>query len=1169
MRLKTIKLAGFKSFVDPTTINLPSQLIGIVGPNGCGKSNVIDAVRWVLGESSAKHLRGASLEDVIFNGSTVRKPVGHATIELIFDNSDGTLGGQYAQYSEISIKRHLSRDGQSVYYLNGGRCRRRDITDIFLGTGLGPRSYAIIEQGTVTRLIEAKPEELRVFLEEAAGISKYKERRRETESRIRATRENISRLEDLLAELNKRLETLQRQAKTAEKYKQAKQEERLLKAQLLALRWDLLKAEADEQNRGIATQETAIEAQRAALRTVETEIEKQRDRHNELNETFNQVQGRFYGVGGEIARLETAIQHATEKLQKNRHDLQEVEQAWREAQTHLEQDAGQIESLQHSLQDSAPELEQARAAEERSVAALSEVEQQMQIWQSEWDAFNARAAAQIQAAEVERTRIQHLEEQLLQRHERQQRLTEERALLDSQADDDAVADMERQEAVLKEEMDQSQETLDQLLGKIAGQREANSRLAEEVKQARRQLQEVQRRHATLEALQQAALGKQAGAVNRWLEGQGLADSKRLAESLQVESGWERAVETVLGPYLEAVCVDDLEEVATQVDSLAAGSLTVFDTRSEGAALPATPVTPLARLVSAPWNLSGMLAGIYAVETLSEALALRSRLSRGESIVTLQGIWLGKDWLRVVRPEDKDAGILLRAQELAATTQALEAGTRQLAGLEQQLQDGADLVRALEEQREQMQLNLRGLSQQHAELRTRLSSHRARMEQLRVRGEAIQKELGEINEQLAHDQDELAAARGRLEQVLSETGHHETQRNQLLTGRDSLRQTLEQRREQARNDRDRAREIALRTESMRTHLQSLQVGYERMAQQLSHLSRQREELHQALAQGDDPVNDMKNELEQLLSQRLEIETGLKDARQQVESCDHQLRQLTAQRNEIEQRLQEMRSQLEQQRFACQEVQVRRQTIEEQFGETRHTLATVLEEMPSEARETEWHQRLENLAQRIQRMGNINLAAIDEFAEQSERKEYLDSQLSDLNEALATLESAIRKIDGETRLRFKETYDHVNERLQALYPRLFGGGLARLEMTSDDLLESGVVIVAQPPGKRNGSIHLLSGGEKALTAIALVFALFELNPAPFCMLDEVDAPLDDANAARFCQLVKEMSQQVQFIVISHNKISMEMSHQLIGVTMHEPGASHLVAVDIDEAVAMVAV
>jgi len=493
----------------------------------------------------------------------------------------------------------------------------------------------------------------------------------------------------------------------------------------------------------------------------------------------------------------------------------------------------------------------------------------------------------------------------------------------------------------------------------------------------------------------------------------------------------------------------------------------------------------------------------------------------------------------------------------------------LAGLEQQLQDGADLVRALEEQREQMQLNLRGLSQQHAELRTRLSSHRARMEQLRVRGEAIQKELGEINEQLAHDQDELAAARGRLEQVLSETGHHETQRNQLLTGRDSLRQTLEQRREQARNDRDRAREIALRTESMRTHLQSLQVGYERMAQQLSHLSRQREELHQALAQGDDPVNDMKNELEQLLSQRLEIETGLKDAIQQVESCDHQLRQLTAQRNEIEQRLQEMRSQLEQQRFACQEVQVRRQTIEEQFGETRHTLATVLEEMPSEARETEWHQRLENLAQRIQRMGNINLAAIDEFAEQSERKEYLDSQLSDLNEALATLESAIRKIDGETRLRFKETYDHVNERLQALYPRLFGGGLARLEMTSDDLLESGVVIVAQPPGKRNGSIHLLSGGEKALTAIALVFALFELNPAPFCMLDEVDAPLDDANAARFCQLVKEMSQQVQFIVISHNKISMEMSHQLIGVTMHEPGASHLVAVDIDEAVAMVAV
>ena len=795
----------------------------------------------------------------------------------------------------------------------------------------------------------------------------------------------------------------------------------------------------------------------------------------------------------------------------------------------------------------------------------------MQLWQNEWDAFNARAAAQIQAAEVERTRIQHLEEQLLKLRERQDRLTAEEALLGSQTDDASAQAMSQQEAGLREDMVALQETQDTLLSRITGQRVANGRVAEEVKQERLRLQEVQRRHATLEALQQAALGKQAGNVNRWLAGQNLADNQRLAESLQVKSGWERAVETVLGPYLEAVCVNNLDSVASQVDSLAAGSLAVFDTGSGVTPPPPTELaTPLAQLVSAPWNLSGVLAGIYAVDSLSEALLLRQHLSSGETVVTRQeGLWMGKDWLRIVRPEDEDTGVLLRGQELATITQDLEADTRKLATLEQQFQDGADLERVLEEQREQTQQQLRRISQQHAELHARLSSHRARMEQLKARGEAIQKELGELNEQLVHDRDELAAARGRLEAVINETDHHEAQRNRLLTARDSLRQTLEQCREQARNDRDRAREIVLQMQSMRTHLQSLQVGYERMDQQLSHLSKQREELNQALAQGDDPVNNMKTELEQLLSRRLEIETSLADARQQVETCDHQMRELSTQRNAIEQRLQELRSELEQQRFACQEVQVRRQTIEEQFAETGHSLSAVQAEMPAEAQEPEWQQRLDHLAQRIQRMGNINLAAIDECAEQSERKEYLDSQLADLNEALATLDGAIRKIDSETRARFKETYDHVNERLQALYPRLFGGGLARLEMTSEDLLESGVVIVAQPPGKRNGSIHLLSGGEKALTAISLVFALFELNPAPFCMLDEVDAPLDDANAARFCQLVREMSTQVQFIVISHNKISMEMSHQLIGVTMHEPGASRLVAVDIDEAVAMAAV
>ena len=1166
MRLKKIKLAGFKSFVDPTTITFPSQLIGVVGPNGCGKSNVIDAVRWVLGESSAKHLRGDSLEDVIFNGSTSRKPVGHAAIELVFDNSDGGLGGQYAQYSEIAIKRHLSRDGQSVYYLNGTRCRRRDITDIFLGTGLGPRSYAIIEQGTVSRLIEAKPEELRVFLEEAAGISKYKERRRETENRIRGAKENISRLNDLLSELVKRLEKLQRQAKTAERYKVVKQEEREVKAQLLALRWQALNEELAQRQKEITARETALEAKVAELRAVEAEIEKQRERHVEANEAFNEVQARYYSVGAEIARLEQAIQHASERLQKNQRDLAEVERAWNEIQNHIQQDSGEIEGLRRNLEQSEPELEQARRAEQVSGTALADAEQRMQLWQNEWDTFNTRAAAQIQAAEVERTRIHHLEEHLLQLRERLERLSEEQRLVGEQVDEDAIATLAQQLRGLADERAREEADLQSLMERLGGEREDNRRLNGELAEARRQLQEVQKRHATLEALQQAALGKQQGAARHWLEAEGLADRQRLAESLQVAPGWEQAVETVLGPYLEAVCVEGLDAIAAGLEDLGEGNLTLLDTSVAAAAQGGELAAPLLDKVRAPWDLGSLLAGIYAVEHLDEALALRGRLGVGESLVTRGGVWLGPNWVRVSRPADESAGVLQREQELRELGETLAAAASRVAALEEQLREGAERVRELEEQREQAQQRHAAVTRRHAELQARLSSLEAKLEQLRLRRQRLGEEIEEIGRQMESDKQELAEARGRLEAVVAETEDHEVQRNRLLEQRDELRRALEQRREQARNDRDRAREIAMRRESMGAQLKSLEVSFQRMESQLAHLERQREELRKALADSDGPINTMKAELETLLKQRLAVEQRLSEARHAVESCEHALRQQEEQRNTIERQLEEMRAAMEQLRLAGQELKVRRQTLMEQLQETGFELQHLLDNMPEEAEEAAWQARLEQLAQRIQRMGAINLAAIDEYQEQSERKEYLDAQLADLNEALATLEGAIRKIDNETRTRFKETYEHVNDRLQELYPRLFGGGRAYLEMTSNDLLEAGVTIMAQPPGKRNGSIHLLSGGEKALTAIALVFALFELNPAPFCMLDEVDAPLDDNNAARFCQMVKEMSQQVQFVVITHNKITMEMAQQLVGVTMHEPGVSRLVAVDVEEAVEM---
>jgi chromosome segregation protein len=1166
MRLDKIKLAGFKSFVDPTTITFPSQRIGVVGPNGCGKSNVIDAVRWVMGESSAKQLRGDSLTDVIFNGSRERKPVGHATIELVFDNKDGTLGGQYAQYNEISVKRQLSRDGVSVYYLNGTRCRRRDITDIFLGTGLGPRSYAIIEQGTISRLIEAKPEELRVFLEEAAGISKYKERRRETETRIRHAKDNISRIMDLVGELEKRLNTLQRQAKTAEKYKELKQDERLLKAQLLVLRWQTLDAESAVMEADIRAVETGLEGFMAELRGIEVDIEKRRVEQVEVNEAFNVVQGRFYSVGADISRLEQSIQHVTEKRLKDQQDLEDIEQHWQEARIHINNDQNQIAGLKETLENSEPQLIQARQTEQQSGDALRQAEEAMQSWQHGWDEFNQQAADEMSQAEVERTRSEHLESELQRLQQRQTRLLDERQGMNGESLEQQLAALQQQSAESEGESQRLQQALHDLLTGVSRQRETNEQLNIQLRQDREQLQSLERRHASLAALQQAALGKQEGAVADWLQAQNLQGQQRLAETLTVANGWEQAVETVLGLNLEAVCVEGLEAVTAELHSLAQGTLTVFDTRSEAGVTAGHLATPLLQQVEASWALDSMLGGVYCSDTLDQALMLRDQLGAQESVVTRDGLWLGRDWLRVARPSDEKSGVLAREQELKHLSQQLQVMSAQVDDLDRQLQEGSAAIQALEEERNTLQQSLNRTGHKHAELRASLSSKEAHLDQLRQRQDQLSAELNEINAQNEKHSQELREARQRLEQMLERTAGHEQQRQALTQARDTLREALQAQRHSSQQDRDAAREIAMRIESCQAQLKAVQGNLDRMQQQQTQLSQRRSELQLALADGEAPVQAMQVELEQVLQTRVGIESELSVARQQVADCDHALRELSDGRHFVEQKVQDKRSDLDQLRMAWQEVKVRRQTLQEQLGESGHQREELLNELPEQANVDEWQQQVEKMEQRIQRLGAINLAAIEEFTEESARKAYLDSQMADLNEALDTLEHAIRKIDQETKARFRETFDTVNERLQELFPRVFGGGMASLEMTSDDLLESGVTVMARPPGKRNSSIHLLSGGEKALTAVALVFALFELNPAPFCMLDEVDAPLDDTNAARFSQLVREMSERVQFIFITHNKITMELADQLIGVTMHEPGVSRTVAVDVEEAVQM---
>ena len=1172
MRLSKIKIAGFKSFVDPTNIPMPSNLIGVVGPNGCGKSNVIDAVRWVMGESSAKHLRGDSMTDVIFNGSTSRKPVGQATVELLFDNSDGTIGGEFASFNEISVRRTVSRDGQSQYYLNGTRCRRRDVTGIFLGTGLGPRSYSIIEQGMISRLIEARPEDLRVFLEEAAGISKYKERRKETETRIRHTRENMERLTDLRDELGKQLDRLQRQSKTAEKYKELKDEERLLKGQLTALRWRGMDVQATARESQIREQEVSYEAAVAQQRAIEAEIEKLRDGSVESTDIFNEVQGRFYSVGGDIARLEQSIQHTNERRVEQQQELQTAERGWIESETHLASDRKKIEELTQSLGEVQPRLEETSAREEASQAALAEAEQSMHDWQTNWDDFNQRSAEPARSAEVESARIQSLEQQFIQHEQRIKRLREEQRVQSTGNLEQEIA--ERQAKVEESTLltTEFQERLQGHLQAIQTTRDTTHQLGSQLDEQRGQLQSMQGRHSSLEALQQAALGKTDGEVAQWLSDNRLNEAQRLAQGLKVTAGWERAVECVLGFHLEAVWIDGLDSAAGSLAGLEKGSVALFDiadTASEQLfAATGDLATALSSHVEAPWSLDAVLAGVYAVDTADAALALRGRLAAHESIITADGLWIGPNWLRLARDADDKAGVLQREQELKELAHAIESLSSEVEEAKAKQGEGREQLKQLEEERETVQRELHQASKAQAEVQAQLSGRQARLDQMRNRSQNIEKEIAELDSHTQQNQDDTRIARERKTEALELMEDLAQQRETLTQQRDELRARLDESRSTARSDRDVSHEISLKNRTMTIELSSTTQSLERMERQLTQVGERRESLQAALAESEAPMAAMKEELEQLLEARLLVEEELSEARRKVEELEHGMRTQDQERHAVERSTQEIRSGLEQTRMAWQELKVRRQTLVEQLNETKYTLEELFESLPEEAEEESWIEQVERMATRIQRLGPINLAAIEEYKTEAERKEYLDAQHNDLFEALETLENAIRKIDRETRTRFKETYEKVNSGFKELFPRLFGGGHAYLELTGDDLLDTGVTVMARPPGKRNSTIHLLSGGEKALTAVALVFSIFQLNPAPFCMLDEVDAPLDDANVGRFCAMVKEMSEKVQFVVITHNKITMEMAHQLNGVTMHEPGVSRLVSVDVDEAEMMVA-
>jgi chromosome segregation protein len=1168
MRLTRIKLAGFKTFVDPTSVGFPGNLTGVVGPNGCGKSNIIDAVRWVMGELSAKHLRGDSMADVVFNGSSARKPVGSASVELVFDNSDGRISGAYAGYNEVSLKRLVSRDGSSNYFINGARCRRRDITQLFLGTGLGSRSYSIIEQGMISRVIEAKPEDMRAFIEEAAGISRYKERRRETEARVADTRENLERLQDVRDEVDRQIRHLQRQAGAARRYQAFKDQERRALAELLALKIRDLDSGAQIQDSAVRERDVLMQAALADQRAAEATLERRRAIQAEYSEAVAAIQGRHYEIGAEITRTGQSLQHTREMRERQRNDLAKAREQLAELAALMERDEQQVALLRTEIATLAPQSAEASRLEQLVLANQSQCEQQLAQWQQGWDQFMRSLASANQTTQVERTRIEQLDNQLGGLGVRSERLSVEQEQLAAQDPVAQRSELEQQEAQTRlhyEQLGREQSAAAERAQALREQQRAAEAQLEATRVGREQ---VRGELVALEAVQKAALSHNAPRAGEWLNSSGLAARDRVAQQLDVAGGWERAVETALGDYLEAVCVEHLEDVEAALGKLSAGRIALVEQGATDASSFA-PESLAAKIIRGPAAVAAQLAGVLAGDSLAEALRRRSALAPGQSIITRSGEWVGKGWIRLSRGQDPHTGVIEREQRLKTLRTDLARSETTVQHADTELSAVRQAQTEAESRRDQLQAAIQGAHREHSDARSTLEAARARAQEQQSRRTRLENEAAEVARESGLAREAVGRARAALSVSQAQLAELESRRPQLETERDERREALASARQRAQSAQVAARDLIILSESRRTQEAALATGLARMTDQRGQLSARCAELDAELAHGDAPITQLQTKLDALLAQQLDVETELAAARRNLEEAEAQIRALEQQRAAAEARVAEARDAIEQARLAAQESRVRREALAEQFAATQYALEEITQGLPEQANVAAWEDKVNELRAEVARLGQVNLAAIDELKEQTERKEYLERQHGDLNDALATLEEAMRKIDKETRTRFEDTFEKVNTGLKDKFPRLFGGGHAYLELVGDDILAAGVAVMARPPGKRNSTIHLLSGGEKALTAVALVFSIFDLNPAPFCLLDEVDAPLDEHNVGRFCDIVREMSERVQFIFITHNKATMELASQLIGVTMTEPGVSRLVAVDVEEAVRLAAV
>ena len=1172
MRINKIKLAGFKSFVDPTTLALPGNLTGVVGPNGCGKSNVIDGLMWVLGESSAKHLRGDSMTDVIFSGSSSRKPVGQATAEIIFDNSENKLAGQYASFSEISIKRTLGRDGISSYFLNGTRCRKKDITNVFLGTGVGPRGYSVIEQGTISRVIEAKPEELRAYLEEAAGISQYKERRRETESRIKRTEENIERLSDIRGELEKQLKHLKRQANAAERYKELKKDERKLNGLLIAFNWRKTKEDAATNLLRKEESETKLQKLIAAQREIESLQVALSEEHQEITADFNTFQAKFYSKTADISRLEQELKHSKEKKLASEKSQIDINTKLVSLANILADDEKHIVYATTELEELVPQLVRDKTASEKMKALLKESEMSSAQCQAEWDNHTVIKNKLSEEVHSRKIRLEHLADAIASHTERRQKISDELAIDNSKVLSVKADTLRGHIAVLNSEEEILIEKKNATAELLSGYRNKAEIQLKQLHESELLGEKKRGELASEKALQERALGGNQSETADWLKQKGITDVSRLAEKITIEKGWETAVETALRVPLNALCgdnvVDDLFRPGNQL-SVNKATITILEPDDKKYVSSSSSFPLLADRVKGAFKVTPFLDGVYSADTEKEALNARRSLNPHEVIVTKDGCLFGRYWAQLPANNPDEIGILARERNIHdLENESSDLSLITIRSRKELEKTYADI--------EKITANEKSIIMSTDEVSQKLNQQRDQLQKLISelgihdhKFNDLSQQLKEIDIKLKNDAASSEALSTALSLALAQLNEKETETDRLTVAKSAIQQRVDDARKKWAELRDESHAKELAAQDLRAKLSNYKEGQDRNISAREQSKEALANIENSISQMHTPIKDMTDTLEKQLSEKLNMDKELAALRVNLDLCNEKNQKSAKARTDAEALVGECKHGLENDRLEERTYAVKLDELNTRFKETGENIEEALSAIEEKYELHEITGDIESLKMRLLRLEPINLAAIDEFNELSERKEYLDAQDSDLTDSLNTLKSAIRKIDIETKTRFKETYDKVNYKLQETFPVLFGGGQAYLEMTDDDLLETGVTVMAQPPGKRNTSIHLLSGGEKALTALTFIFSIFDLNPAPFCLLDEVDAPLDDVNVVRLIDMLKAMSKNVQFLFVTHNKITMEIAEQLIGVTMQEAGVSRLVSVDMAEAVELAAI